>query len=135
MTKVPIVCLPAVMFRSQGQCFAFEAQYVRQQGQVDEIKHAGLVNAADLLVGNLSNTAIAVQWLALQSTSGVIWQLALPAPAELIELSATSIYPLPLMLQARRLLPALQALACYQGELVALLNVDVLQAMSEGEQP
>lgn len=130
MSGLLISDLPVVMFRCGGHYFAFEAQYVRQQGQFDPQNHFALPNAAALLTDDLIDAHQPMQWLVLQGASGELWQLSLPSRAELVVLSAECIHALPALLQRRREIPALQALAHYQDELVALLNVDQLQAMS-----
>ncbi len=132
MTAAMITCLPVVLFRHQEQYFALEAQYVSRQGQSDGLDDHTLTHFADLLSHNTQTVVTtAVHWLELCDGSMQPWRLGLQASAELVELSIESIYRLPVLLSARCQFSALQALAWYQNELVALLSVAALHEMLE----
>lgn len=118
--------LPVVLFRHQGQRFALEAQYVRGQGQGSDLDDGGLTPFAKLLSPSSQAIVTAMQWLELSDCSAQSWRLGLEQPAELVELPVEAIHRLPSMLQGRSEFPALQALAWYQNELVALLSVEAL---------
>lgn len=131
MNGTVITCLPVVLFRHQGQGYAIEASSVKKQGQFDRLDTDVLGNFSELFTAPSASAETAVQWLELQSDSGRAWRLGLSAAAELIELPAECIYPLPAILVAQRQLPALQALALFQNELIALLDAAALQQMLE----
>lgn len=131
MSASLLLSLPVVMFRHAGQCFAFEAQYVSRQGRVDGLEHLPLINYADLLTPNQHAASTVAHWLELHCSSTRRLRLGLQVPAELIELPADCIYALPALLQARRQFSALQALAVYKNELIALLDVKALQQMAD----
>ncbi len=119
--------LAFVLFRHHGQRYAIEAQYVLRQGQLNPLDAESLTCFSDLLplTAQPADSGEA-QWLEIASRSTPPWRLGLEAPAELIELSVADIFPLPEILYSRRTFAALQAVALYQHELVALLNADVL---------
>lgn len=127
MSDTQLVSLPIVMFHHAGQCFAFEAQYVRRQGRADDVEQLPLIAYSALFAPNQQSSSATAQWLELRGKSPRRWRLGLQAPAELIELPANCIYALPALLRARRQFPALQALALYDNELIALLDVNALQ--------
>lgn len=131
MSNPLITCLPVVLFHHQGHRFAVEAQYISKQGQADDLEDEALISFSDLYPSSQSPLATSRHWLELFNQAGQVWRLGLQRPAELIELPVSCINPLPALLQARSQLPALQALALYQGAVVALLNVDALQQMAE----
>lgn len=131
MNNPLITCLPIVIFHHQGHRFALEAQYISRQGQVVGLEDDAFIRFSDLLMPNEQTVVTVVQWLELLGQSGHTWRLGLEVPAELVELPIDCIHPLPSLLQARRQFPALQALAWYQGALVALLSVDGLYTMAE----
>jgi len=131
VSAVPLLSLPVVLFRHAGQNFAFEAQYVSRQGVGDDLQHLPLINYADLFTPNLQAAATAVQWLELRGSLARRWRLGLQAPAELIELPVDCIYALPALLQTRQQFSALRALALYQNELIALLDVSALQRLAD----
>ncbi len=130
MSRSSLSSLPVVMFRHQGHLFAFEAHYVRQQGQSDGSADQSLVCFAELLMPGAERIPSTGSWLELWAPSVQPWRLGLAAPAELLELSIDGIQPLPLLLQLRSQFSALQALAWHQHELVALLNVAELHKIA-----
>ena len=131
MSDAQLLRLPVVLFRHAGQCFAFEAQYVRRQGRGDDLQYLPLIPYADLLSPDLQTASSTEHWLELGGRSTRRWRLGLPAPAEMIELPADCIYALPALLQTRRQFPAVQALALYRNELIALLSVNALQQIAD----
>lgn len=131
MNGASITLLPVVRFRHQGQSYAIEAGAVTKQGQLDGQDVELLGHFADCFSTPLVNAEGARQWLELQDYSGQTWRLGLSTAADLIELPVQCVYPLPAILAALRELPALQALALFQNELIALLDATVLQKMLE----
>lgn len=126
MTSVPVV-----MFRHQGQCFALEAHTVSRQGQFEALDDNKLINFANLITSEPHIAAPVAHWLELYTQSKQRWRLGLSATAELLELPAECIYPLPVALHMRRHFLALQALAVYQDTLVAILNAEVLYGLAK----
>lgn len=122
--------LPVVMFCHQGQYFALEATYVRSQWSAragDQTK-TSVSFASFLDLTPTESYPATVQHLELAGPDGH-WWLGLEQAADLVELSVTDIHPLPPLLSARRQFLALQALACYQGKIVSLLDARVLQRL------
>ncbi|HHX35110.1 MAG TPA: hypothetical protein GX719_07565 [Gammaproteobacteria bacterium] len=120
MTSLQLVSLPMVLFCHQDQYFALEAAYVRRQTAALTVGQKS-VSFASLLSTSGTEQALVTQWLELEGLDGPTW-LGLETAAELVELAATDIYPLPPLLHARRELLALRALAWYQGNLVSVLD-------------
>lgn len=131
MNGASITLLPVVRFRHQGQSYAIEAGAVTKQGQLHGQDVELLGHFSDCFSAPLVNAEGVRQWLELQDDSGQTWRLGLSTAAELIELPVQCVYPLPAILVALRELPALQALALFQNELIALLDATVLQKMLE----
>lgn len=131
MSAMQLQSLPVVLFRHAGQCFAIEAQYVSRQGLVDDLQDLAVISFAGLLSPGKPTTEPAIAWLELRSSQARRWRLSLQASAELIELPADCIYALPTSLQVRRQFSAVQALAFYQNELVAILDVRALQHLAD----
>lgn len=131
MSAMQLQSLPVVLFRHAGQCFAIEAQYVSRQGLVDDLQDLAVISFAGLFSPGKPTTEPAIAWLELRSSQARRWRLSLQASAELIELPADCIYALPTSLQVRRQFSAVQVLAFYQNELVAILDVRALQHLAD----
>ena len=124
--------LPLVIFSQQQQLFALEASFVRSQGSVSFIDtRRELLSFSQLLNSELfKQEAYPCQhWLRLAGSQGR-WLLGIEGDAELVELPAEQIYPLPPLLQASRQFKALQAVAWYQQRLVSVLDARVLLGLA-----
>lgn len=127
MSAVQLQSLPVVLFRHAGQCFAFEAQCVSRQGLDYDSQGPAIINFADVFNPGMPTAEPTTAWLELRSSQARRWRLGLQTSAKLIELPADCIYALPISLHARRQFSAVQALALYQNELIAILDVSALQ--------
>lgn len=129
--------LPLVIFSQQQQLFALEASFVRSQGSVSFIDtRRELLSFSQLLNSELLNSELFKQeaypcqhWLRVAGSQGR-WLLGIEGDAELVELPAEQIYPLPPLLQASRQFKALQAVAWYQQRLVSVLDARVLLGLA-----
>jgi len=129
-----IKSLPLVIFSHQNQLFALEAGFVTGQGKTAFSATSGLLlSFSQLLIPETgSRLTPPAHWLSLAADSSCFkpWLLGIEKEAELIELPAEDIHPLPPLLFARRTFPALQAVAWYQQRLVSLIDVRVLQDLA-----
>lgn len=132
--------LPLVIFSHQEQCFGIEASFVRGQGRTDFLAHKTQCLPLECFLSSRTThlkqeqTCVkAAPWLSLAAdsfrlsvVSNPAWVLVIQGDAELVELPAEQIHPLPPLLKARLTFPALQAVAWYQQRLVSLLDARVL---------
>lgn len=74
------------------------------------------------------------QLLTLKSSDAGSRYLHVSGDVEFIEVAATQLHPLPALMQARKTWPAVKALVEYQGQLLVLLDVLLLdeQALATG---
>lgn len=127
MSVEPILKLPVVLFVHQGQYFALEAAYVRSQGCVHALEpNNAVISFAAVLDSTVKQHAAPEHYLELTAPTGS-WWIGLEQSADLVELPITDIHVLPSVLQARRKVLALQALAWYRGQVVSVLDARVLQ--------
>jgi len=108
--------LPVVLFSQQDQWFALEAKFIGGQGSsLLYNTNTLLLPFEQFLTAGVSQKNNFTHWLRLAAkpTATKPWLLGIENEAELIELSAAQIHPLPPLLLARRTFPALQAVAWY----------------------
>ena len=128
MSQATVVSLPVVVFIHQGHYFALEAAYVRSQGRVCTLEQAqreSVVTVAGILDPSAVQSASVIHYLELAGATQSSW-LGLEQAAELVELPVADIQALPAVLQVRRCVPALRALAWYQGHVLNLLDARVV---------
>ncbi|GLR65181.1 hypothetical protein [Marinospirillum insulare] len=128
--------LPLVLFTHQQDYFALEASLVKGQGSCAfKDSNTPLLPFNQFLKPGSQQPGSPSHWLALASHSPDAskvkpWLLGLESEAELIELPAERIHPLPPLLLAGRTFPALQAVAWYQQRLVSLIDARALQVQA-----
>ncbi|MCK9535336.1 MAG: hypothetical protein M0Q98_11685 [Pseudomonas sp.] len=129
MSNTALLSVPLVLLCHQGRYFAFETVQVRRQTQTAPTEREQACSFAQLLDPCAADAGGAAQWLELAGAEGHIW-LALDSAADLIQLAAADIYPLPALLHSRRDLLALRALGFYQGALVSVLDARALPRLA-----
>jgi len=117
--------LPLVILHQQGQSLVLESSRVvgcRLQSSADD-DHTGnqVVDAASLWPQPIRPQTGRWQLLTLKGRQDY-WQLRFQGEVELTELPAPCLYPLPVLMEARKTWPAVKALVAYQQQLLVLLD-------------
>lgn len=116
-----------VAFQYSGYWFAVEARHVVAMGKLQSLAavEQKTINLSNLLSGELP--AVQTENFALQMRSQQDdLLLALDNEAQIIELNADSIWPLPPLLQQGRQHPSIKALAWHNDQLLTLLDAEQL---------
>ncbi|PRY64176.1 hypothetical protein B0H98_10688 [Vreelandella songnenensis] len=114
--------VPMVLFAAGAYRLALEARFVT--GMADTPTAHRRVEASALLF-QAPCSAPPVYWLTLSDAQGV-WQLGVHQPVTLRSLAASELYPLPPLLLARRIHPALCGIAFEPPESRLLLDASKL---------
>lgn len=121
--------LTLVVFQCASQRFAVEARHVMAMGQLQQLmgEKIPLIELRDVLKLEQDDAVEvrAEQEFALQlSVQGEAVVLALDAEAQLVELTASSIWPLPPLMQYAKRHPSIVALALHNDHIISVLNVE-----------
>lgn len=122
--------LPVVAFRHQDCWFGIEAGCVRSRSFSQPASAVRAPSFASLLDGNTEWPVR--QWLLLRGQQQD-WSLGIQGEAELLEVSAEQIHPLPPLLAARSTFLPLRALAFDAGRLLLLLDPLALENLAQGQ--
>lgn len=111
MSYVTCVC-----FYESGYQWALEARHVsRIDRAITQPRHTSI---GTLLLNQPSDPT---RWLTLRDATGA-WQLGITSDSEILHLPSAAIHPLPPLLAARSLHPALCGVAIEEQSLTLLLN-------------
>lgn len=119
-----------VAFQYNGYGFAVEARYVVAMGTLQNLAHEQqkYIDLSGLLATSTKLAPTASYALRLRRQQDELL-LALEQEAQIIELNADSIWPLPPLMQHAKQHPSIQALAWHNNQLLTLLNVQQLTAL------
>lgn len=119
-----------VVFQHSGYGFAVEVRYVVAMGTFEDVAHNQQKNIdlSGLFTATPEIAPTANYALRLRGQQNELL-LALEQEAQIIELNADSIWPLPPLMQHAKQHPSIQALAWHHNQLLTLLNVQQLTAL------
>jgi len=118
-----------VAFQYNGYGFAVEARYAVAMGALQSLAHEQQkhIDLKGLFAITPETTLTANYALRLRCQQDELL-LALEQEAQIIELNADSIWPLPPLMQHTKQHPSIQALAWHNNQLITLLNAQQLTA-------